>query len=187
MKKLLNNISVSIWLVVAMMSISCQQDTSVCNFSDVEIIFNYVIKTDYLPNQENVLPFEVAIRFQKYPEENETSNFVIRKQRIMNSFSLKKEPAIRNLLNADCLATPNVSKEVTALRQKISALAIKTKESSGYKGNPVVLSFSSSCPTKDGRRYYYVERTSKDSRYANGNLYILNNCVVERVINIWTT
>ena len=186
----MNNSSTSLWItirsIVLLTLLSCQQDKSVSNTSDVEVVFNYIMSHDYLPGQEKTIPFEITKQFQSFSGESANNNSAIIKHKLNSALALENEPGIRKLLNEDCLATSNTSTEINVLREKVFLLKKEIRQSSN-KNNSVLLSFSSSCTTSDGSHYYYVELIVRSEHYASGDLYILNKGVVERVINIWIT
>jgi len=172
--------------IVALTIMSCQQDKIIHNTSDVEVIFNYIMSHDYSTSQEKTIPFELTRKFQSFSGGVDNNNSDVIKHRLNNALALENEPRIKKLLNADCLATSNTSKEIDLLRNKLFSLKKGIKQSDN-KPASVLLSFSSCCTTPDGNRYYYVELLVRSEHYAIGNLYILNKGVVKRVINIWIT
>ena len=173
-------------LMMVYMAASCQPDEPVHNISDVESVYKYILKHDYLPGQEKKIPFEIAMQFLKSSGKNSNENRISIKRRLLTALALKNKPEIRKFLNVDCLSTPNTSIEIKILSQRL-AFTKKEIYDNGEETSPVLLSFSTLCATADGRIYCYVELVAKSDHYASGNLYILNKGVVERVINIWIT
>jgi hypothetical protein len=172
---------------MGLVAASCQQGKPVHHPSEVETIFTYILQHDYPENPVKDIPFAIATQFSLYPDEKREDNRDHHKYRLLHAMRLQNEPDVRKRLNADCLTTPNTSAEIDSLRQKVARLRQGVVGRRRNGADPVLLAFSSSCATADGRRYYYVELTVKREHYASGDLYILHNGVVERTINIWIT
>jgi hypothetical protein len=124
-------------------------------------------------------PFVVPPRFHRFREETDFSNFAARSQKLGNYL----DPALRLTVRAECLATPNASAEWQALRAQVNGSKTAT--------DAILLAFSARCAGRDGRSYYYVERTGVQgglpTRDAQGTLYQVYQGRVEREIPIWIT
>ncbi|GAB3880087.1 hypothetical protein GCM10028824_44460 [Hymenobacter segetis] len=162
-------------LVLAGLSSGCEP-YSPHGATEVGLVYDYIIRRDGLHG-----PFVVVVpaRFHRFREETDASNFIGRTEHIRTNL----DAALRLAVRPECLATPNASAEWQALRTQLHA--------SGTEPNAIFLAFSAQCDGRDGRHYYYVERSGvengKPSRYYQGNIYQVYQGRVEREIFVWIT
>lgn len=165
---------------MAYLNVSCNDKKSLSNNSDEAIIYDYIVNNGYdHAARKNESPFLVTTTFRRYPEETDSSNFAARKDRISRALLLEFGTSMNKSLSVDCLATPNNSAGMLTLKKKV--------EGTGSVESSTLLTYSKLCVGINGKHYYYVERTHKNSRFASGDVFVVNKGVVEREISIWIT
>ncbi|MBF9239987.1 hypothetical protein I2I05_21530 [Hymenobacter sp. BT683] len=176
------------WAVGLLLAASCQQQPPVQQYSEVEVVYRFHCQTTLQLTKPATIPVEIAPRFRRFPTETEANNFRFRHERLLRFVDLEADTVVRHALRADCLATPNESKEIAVLRHQVAVLSNKTDlRPPDEKGAPVRLAFSASCTPGDGRNYYYVETIVARLRYSRGDVYVVRNGAVERTVNVWMT
>ncbi|WP_426062080.1 hypothetical protein [Hymenobacter sp. B1770] len=184
------------WALVAVLGSGCHETSSPHRPSEVGVVYDYIVRQDDLLRQEghdhllgqgrargplppSMFSYVVPARFHRFPEETDFSNFAARSEKLGRNLDAGMALTVR----AECLATPNASPEWQALRTQVNG--------PGTAANAILLAFSARCDGRDGRHYYYVERTGveggRPSRYAQGNVYQVYQGRVEREIPVWIT
>ena len=175
MTKPITRLLAGTWVLLAGLSSGCEP-YSPHGSSEVGLVYDYIVRHDALHG-----PFVVVVpaRFHRFREETDTSNFIGRTEHIRTNL----DAALRLTVRPECLATPNASAEWQALRAQLHA--------AGTEPNAIFLAFSARCDGRDGRHYYYVERSGvengKPSRYYEGNIYQVYQGRIEREIFVWIT
>ncbi|MBF9220190.1 hypothetical protein [Hymenobacter ruricola] len=162
-------------LLLACLGSGCRETTSPHGSTEVGLVYDYIVQHDSLVHGEFVVL--VPAGFHRYSEETKFSNFAFRSERIGRSL----DAALLLTVRPECLATPNTSAEWQALRTQLNA--------SGTEANAIFLAFSAQCNGRDGRHYYYVERSGVEAGRRKGSyegdIYVVYQGRIEREILVW--
>jgi hypothetical protein len=163
------------WLLLAGLGSGCEP-YSPHGSTEMGLVYDYIVRKEGLLGR---FPYVVLARFHQYPEETDFSHFAYRSEQIGGSL----DAAMRLTVRAECLATPNASAELQALCAQVNG--------SKTPADAILLAFSARCDGRDGRHYYYVERSGRENgkptRNYEGNIYQVYKGRIEREIFVWIT